>query len=100
MTRALVIVLLIASAASHAFAAEGSRDPLSQSSLARAKKLLAELAKLDAAQGAGANAFDARRAGKIAARVYGRAQDLPDGDLKIDLATAARFYGRALALKE
>lgn len=97
MTRALVIVLLIASAASHAVAADPPRDHLSSSSRSRAEKLLAELAKLDAARDAGVNAFDARRAGKIAARVYVRAQGLPDGDLKIDLATAARFYGRAFA---
>lgn len=97
MTRALVIFLLIASAASHAVAADPPRDHLSPSSLSRAEKLLAELATLDAAPTSGFFADDARRAGEIAARVYGRAQALPDGDLKIDLATAARFYGRAFA---
>jgi hypothetical protein len=97
MTRALVVVLLIASFASHAVAADPRRDLLSTSSLARAEKLLDELAQLDAARGPGVFAVDARRAGKIAARVYVRAQGLPDGDLKIDLATAARFYARAFA---
>jgi hypothetical protein len=97
MTRTLIVVLLIASSASHAVAADPPRDPLSTSTLARAEKLLDELAQLDAAQASGVFAVDARRAGKIAARVYARAQGLPDGDLKIDLATAARFYARAFA---
>jgi hypothetical protein len=97
MTRSLVVVLLIASAAPRAPAAVPSRDSLSPSSLARAEKLLDELTKLDAARSPGVSAFDARRARNIAARVYGRAQGLPDGDIKIDLATAARFYGRAFA---
>lgn len=97
MTRALVVVLLIASSASHAVAADPPRDLLSTSSLARAENLLDELAQLDAARASGVFAVDARRAGKIAARVYVRAQGLPDGDLKIDLATAARFYARAFA---
>ncbi|MFL6227363.1 MAG: hypothetical protein ACJ741_01135 [Pyrinomonadaceae bacterium] len=93
MTRPLVIVLLIAAAASQARAADPPRAPLSGSMLARAEKLLAELDQLDA----GVFATDARRRAAIAAHVYAGAQALPDGDLKIDLATAARFYERASA---
>ncbi|MDT7605456.1 MAG: hypothetical protein QOF61_3453 [Acidobacteriota bacterium] len=95
MTRALVIFLLIISAAPRALAADPPRDTLSASSRTRAEKLLAELATLDVPPTPGVSAFDARRAGKVAAQVYVRAQGLPDGDLKTDLATAARFYERA-----
>jgi hypothetical protein len=98
MTRSLVIVLLLVSATSHARAADPAREQLSAASLARAGKLLAELAKLDATQLASASAADARRAGKLAAQIYGRAQEeLPEGDLRTDLSTAARFYERAYA---
>jgi hypothetical protein len=95
MTRPLVIVLLIASAASHALAAAPSRAELSAASISRAEKLLADLSKLDATHNANSLNSDARRAGKLAAQIYTRAQELPDGNLKTDLATAARFYERA-----
>jgi hypothetical protein len=97
MTRSLVIVLLLVSATSHARAADPAREQLSAASLARAGKLLAELAKLDATQLTGASAADTRRAGKLAAQIYGHAQELPEGDLRTDLSTAARFYERAYA---
>jgi hypothetical protein len=97
MTRSLVIVLLLVSATSHARAADPAREQLSAASLARAGKLLAELAKLDATQLTGASAADTRRAGKLAAQIYGHSQELPEGDLRTDLSTAARFYERAYA---
>jgi hypothetical protein len=114
MTRALVVVLLFATAAPHALATEDpahkpsinstrsqstnyARDLFDASTLARADKMLAELARLDAMAGGGATSGDARRAGQIASRAFARAQSLPEGDLKVDLSTAAHLYERAFA---
>lgn len=123
MTRALVVVLLVVAAAPHALAAEDSarkqsinstrsqstnytnsaRSPFDASALARADKLLAELARLDAAANSTA-VGDARRseqaahrAEQVASRAFEHAQALPEGDLKVDLSTSARLYERAFA---
>lgn len=77
----------------------------------RAAKALAEIGEIEAAlrdAGAGhpaaaqrrnAEGDALRRAEKFASRLYERAQSLPAGDLKIDLAAAAQNYRRAVSLR-
>jgi hypothetical protein len=125
MTRALVVVLLIASAAPRALAredrahtpstnsargqstnvargrstnsADSARTQSNASALARADKLLAQLARLDAAARAIVTRGDAHQAEQVASRAFQSAQGLPEGDLKVDLSTSARLYERAFA---
>jgi hypothetical protein len=112
MTRAFATILFAFSCAAHAHAVGESaaaahaatRSRLTNSTLARADKLLNELARLDATMHAAATSDAARDAAhdKLrraahdnAAALFARAQSLPAGDLKIDLSTAARLYERA-----
>jgi hypothetical protein len=108
MTRALVFFLIVVSLAPLAYANVGTREDssdnaraaartrLSDAALARADKLLAQLARLDAPSFA-AEQNEMRRAAHRASEIFSRAQALPEGDLKVDLATAARLYERAYA---
>jgi hypothetical protein len=108
MTRALIVLLSVVSLAPLAYANVGAREDssnnaraasrarLSDAALTRADKLLAQLARLDATSfAAGQN--DTKRAAHKASEIFSRAQALPEGDLKVDLATAARLYERAFA---
>ncbi|MDT7543667.1 MAG: hypothetical protein QOE33_3571 [Acidobacteriota bacterium] len=111
MTRALVILLSVASLAPIAHAGVGAREDssdiaratvrsrLSNASLTRADKLLGELARLDATSFAAdaVTTGHAKRAAHTASEIFSRAQSLPESDLKVDLTTAARLYERAFA---
>ncbi|MCA1817172.1 MAG: hypothetical protein LC746_12320 [Acidobacteria bacterium] len=83
MTRSVVALfaLLLLAAASAAQTPE------------RARQLLAEVDKIEAALGDG----DAAHAAKLAARLYERARALPAGDLRTDLVAAAQNYRSASA---
>jgi hypothetical protein len=104
MTRALVVLLLLISFTAHARAAGGPSDAarptpsarLSNSALARAERLIAELARLDEAS-TPSRSDETRHAAHKASEIFLRAQGLPEGDLKVDLSTAARLYERAFA---
>lgn len=101
MTRTLAALVFAFSCAAHAFAggesAATTRTRPTNSTLKRADKLLADLARLDAETREAALSAETRRAAhNRAADVFARAQELPEGDLKVDLSTAARLYERAL----
>ncbi|MDQ3908526.1 MAG: hypothetical protein M3268_09300 [Acidobacteriota bacterium] len=106
MTRALAALLLLipftmqarAFAGGESGGASRAASParLSNSALARAEKLLGELARLDAAS-SDARSDETIRAARKASEIFLRAQELPESDLRVDLSTAARLYERAFA---